>query len=150
VRNQYKVLAEKYYIICEAEDTASNDFDPFNGYIYEYSVYSLINDIRHWPHAKEFIDWLKDPSRSKLTTNKIQNVLDHIGKNKGGFVAVFKIANMLVDLKYKLKDQLDSHASQGAAVTASVREHPGHEGFVADTPHGKIKLVNRPVFMKKV
>jgi len=104
----------------------------------------------HGPSGKEFIDWLKDPSRSKLTTNKIQNVLDHIGKNKGGFVAVFKIANMLVDLKYKLKDQLDSHASQGAAVTASVREHPGHEGFVADTPHGKIKLVNRPVFMKKV
>lgn len=104
----------------------------------------------HGPSGKEFLEWLKDPSRSKLTTNKIQNVLDHISKNKAGFTAVFKIANMLVELKYRLKDQLDAHASQGAAVTASVREHPGHEGFVADTPHGKIKLVNRPVFMKKV
>jgi len=62
VRNQYKVLAEKYHIICEAEDTTSNDIDPFNGYIYEYSVYSLINDIRYWPHAKEFIDWLVNKS----------------------------------------------------------------------------------------
>ena len=62
MRNQYKVLAEKYYIICEAEDTASNDSDPFEGFIYEYSVYSLINDIRHWPHAKEFIDWLFNKS----------------------------------------------------------------------------------------
>jgi hypothetical protein len=104
----------------------------------------------HNPTGKEFLDWLKDPSRSKLTTSKIQNVLDHIAKNKSGFAAVFKVANMLVELKYKLKDQLDAHASQGAAVTASVREHPGHEGFVADTPHGKFKIVNRPVFMKKV
>jgi len=104
----------------------------------------------HGLTGKEFLEWLKDPSRSKLTANKIQNVLDHIAKNKAGFTAVFKIANMLVEMKYRLKDQLDAHASQGAAVTASVREHPGHEGFVADTPHGKIKLVNRPVFMKKV
>ena len=64
MRNQYKVLAEKYHIICEAEDTISNDFDPFKGFIYEYSVYSLINDIRHWPHAKEFIDWLFNKSDS--------------------------------------------------------------------------------------
>ena len=62
MRNQYKVLAEKYYTICEAEDTTSNDSDPFEGFIYEYSVYSLINDIRHWPHAKEFIDWLFNKS----------------------------------------------------------------------------------------
>lgn len=64
MRNQYKVLAEKYHIICEAEDTTSNDTDPFEGFIYEYSVYSLINDIRHWPHAKEFIDWLFNKSDS--------------------------------------------------------------------------------------
>lgn len=62
MRNQYKVLAEKYHIICEAKDTTSNDSDPFEGFIYEYSVYSLINNIRHWPHAKEFIDWLFNKS----------------------------------------------------------------------------------------
>jgi chaperonin GroEL (HSP60 family) len=102
------------------------------------------------PSSKEFLEWLKDPTRSKLTPSKIQNVLDHIAKNKAGFVAAFKIANMLIELKYKLKEQLDAHASQNASVVASIGEHPGHEGFVADTPHGKIKLVNRPVFMKKV
>lgn len=103
----------------------------------------------HAPTPKEFLAWLQSPD-SKLTANKLQNVMEHINKNKTGFAAVFQIANALVNLKYELKHQLDTHASQDAAVTASVREHPGHEGFVADTPHGKIKLVNRPVFMKKV
>lgn len=103
----------------------------------------------HAPTSTEFLTWLQSPD-SKLTANKLQNVLDHINKNKTGFSAVFKIANALVNLKYALKHYLDTHASQDASVVASVRDEPGHEGFVADTPHGKIKIVNRPVFMKKV
>jgi hypothetical protein len=98
---------------------------------------------------KEFIDWLQSPD-SKLTASKLQNVSEHLAKNKAGFDAVFKLANAIVNLKYMLKSQLDDHASENNSVIASVRDEPGHEGFVADTPHGKIKLVNRPVFMKKV
>jgi hypothetical protein len=98
---------------------------------------------------KEFIDWLQSPD-SKLTASKLQNVSEHLAKNKAGFDAVFKLANAIVNLKYMLKSQLDDHASENNSVVASVRDEPGHEGFVADTPHGKIKLVNRPVFMKKV
>lgn len=100
------------------------------------------------PTSTEFLTWLQSPD-SKITANKLQNVLDHINKNKTGFSAVFKIANALVNLKYALKHQLDTHASQDAAVVASIRDESGHEGFVADTPHGKIKIVNRPVFMRK-
>lgn len=100
--------------------------------------------------GKDFLAWLQDPAKSKLTANKLQNVMDHIGKNKTGFTGVFEVANRLVALKYKLKQQLDAHAGHDAAVTATVGDEPGHEGFVSDTPHGKIKLVNRPVFMKKV
>ena len=98
---------------------------------------------------KEFTDWLQSPD-SKLTASKLQNVSDHLAKNKAGFDAVFKLANAIVNLKYMLKSQLDNHASENNSVVASVRDEPGHEGFVADTPHGKIKIVNRPVFMKKV
>ena len=98
---------------------------------------------------KEFTDWLQSPD-SKLTASKLQNVSDHLAKNKVGFDAVFKLANAIVNLKYTLKSQLDNHASENNSVVASVRDEPGHEGFVADTPHGKIKIVNRPVFMKKV
>ena len=123
----------------------SNLPDIFNNYLNYKAGLGESN-----PNTKEFLDWLKDAGRSKLTPNKIQNVLDHIGKNKSGFLAVFKIANMLTELKHRMKDQLDSHASQNASVLASIGEHPGHEGFVADTPYGKIKFVNRPVFMKKV
>ena len=97
---------------------------------------------------QEFLNWLNSPD-SKLTANKLQNVMAHLEKNKAGFDAVFKLANALVNLKYLLKAQLDAHASQNNAVLATVKGQPGHEGFVADTPHGKIKLVNRPVFMKK-
>ena len=97
---------------------------------------------------QEFLNWLNSPD-SKLTANKLQNVMAHLEKNKAGFDAVFKLANALVNLKYLLKTQLDAHASQNNSVLATVKGQPGHEGFVADTPHGKIKLVNRPVFMKK-
>lgn len=97
---------------------------------------------------QEFLNWLNSPD-SKLTVNKLQNVMAHLEKNKAGFDAVFKLANALVNLKYVLKAQLDAHASQNNSVLATVKGQPGHEGFVADTPHGKIKLVNRPVFMKK-
>lgn len=97
---------------------------------------------------QEFLNWLNSPD-SKLTANKLQNVMAHLEKNKAGFDAVFKLANALVNLKYLLKAQLDAHASQNNSVLATVKGQPGHEGFVADTPHGKIKLVNRPVFMKK-
>lgn len=97
---------------------------------------------------QEFLNWLNSPD-SKLTANKLQNVMAHLEKNKAGFDAVFKLANALVNLKYLLKAQLDAHASQNNSVLATVKGQSGHEGFVADTPHGKIKLVNRPVFMKK-
>ncbi len=97
---------------------------------------------------QEFLNWLNSPD-SKLTANKLQNVMAHLEKNKTGFDAVFKLANALVNLKYLLKAQLDAHASQNNSVLATVKGQSGHEGFVADTPHGKIKLVNRPVFMKK-
>ena len=51
----------------------------------------------------------------------------------------------------QLKDLLRSSVDQqvGQSIRADLRDLPGHEGYVADTPSGKIKLVNRPHFMKK-
>jgi hypothetical protein len=101
----------------------------------------------HGLDGNEFLTWLKNPI-SKISASKQANVIEHLNNNKAGFEAIWKLANALISLKYALKSQMD--LATGSHVTATIRDEPGHEGFVSDTPHGKIKLVNRPVFMKKV
>jgi len=100
---------------------------------------------------QEFINWLNSPNSKTVvkTDNKLQNVMAHLEKNKAGFDAMFKVANALVNLKYLLKAQLDDHANQNNSILATMRGESGHEGFVAGTPHGTIKFVNRPAFMKE-
>ncbi len=101
----------------------------------------------HTLDSNEFLSWLKNPI-SKISVSKQANIIEHLNANKTGFASIWKLVNALVSLKYALKSQLDN--ATGSQVTATIRNEPGHEGFVSDTPHGKIKLVNRPVFMKKV
>lgn len=93
--------------------------------------------------AKEFMAWLKGPSG--LSANKQANVEAHIKQFKGAFQAAWDIVAGITVIKHKIKDQLDAHV--GADV-GGIQTGAGHEGFVSATPHGKIKLVNRPVFMK--
>jgi hypothetical protein len=57
------------------------------------------------------------------------------------------VADKLTNLKDMLRRSVDTQV--GTTVKADLRDVPGHEGYVADTPSGKIKLVNRPHFMKK-
>jgi hypothetical protein len=102
-------------------------------------------DLSNAPQG--FIDWINSEA-SKLTANKQQNIIAHIGDNQPGYNSVWQLVSALVNLKMELKSQLDVHP--GSDVQADIRGETGHEGFVSDTPHGKIKLVNRPVFMKKV
>lgn len=95
--------------------------------------------------ADNFIEWVKSPD-SRLTTNKQQNILAHIKQYRQAYTVMWQIIADLTELKHQLKDQFDQHAGgqEGQVHTAD-----GHEGFVSVTPHGRIKLVNRPVFMKK-
>jgi hypothetical protein len=82
-----------------------------------------------------------------LTENKRQNVIAHIEGNQPAYKTMWKLVNALVALKMHMKGQLDSHP--GSDVMADINGETGHEGFVSDTPHGKIKFVNRPLFMKE-
>lgn len=95
--------------------------------------------------AAEFINWIKSPE-SGLTASKQQNVLSHIKQFQRAFETAWRITAGLSDLKHSVKQQLDKLVAQhsGGMKTAT-----GHEGYVASTPHGKIKFVNRPAFMKK-
>lgn len=93
--------------------------------------------------AKEFMTWLKGPSG--LSANKQANVEAHIKQFKNAFQTAWDIVAGITVIKHKIKDQIDAHVG---ADTSSIQTGAGHEGFVSATLHGKIKLVNRPVFMK--
>lgn len=95
--------------------------------------------------AEGFVKWVQSPA-SKMTANKQKNVLSHIKQYQRAYTAMWQIIAGLTDLKHELKDQFDKIAS---GKEGQVQPTNGHEGFVAVTPHGRIKLVNRPVFMKK-
>ena len=90
--------------------------------------------------AKEFIKYIEGPAG--LTDNKKKNVLNHLQQYKAPFEMAWRIVSALSNIKHTIKDQLDTHVS-------GVKTDRGHEGFVSATPHGRIKFVNRPNFMKK-
>jgi len=90
--------------------------------------------------ANDFIKWLEGPAG--LTDNKKKNVLAHLQQFKAPFEMSWRIVSALSNIKHTIKDQLDTHVT-------GIKTDRGHEGFVSATPHGKIKFVNRPSFMKK-
>jgi hypothetical protein len=61
----------------------------------------------------------------------------------------------LKETKLRLKSQLDAKAKGTVSADFGPNAHPelmgkqGHEGFVASTEHGTIKLVHRGDFMRK-
>ena len=96
--------------------------------------------------ANGFLEWAKTNTKD-LTDRKRENLLSWIAENPKGYGATWMVADQLTKLKDLLKSNVD--AQVGSTVKADLRDVPGHEGYVADTPSGKIKLVNRPHFMKK-
>ena len=96
--------------------------------------------------AKGFIAWAQSNTKD-LTDRKRENLLKWINENPKGYGAVWMVADKLTNLKDILRRSVDTQV--GTTVKADLRDVPGHEGYVADTPSGKIKLVNRPHFMKK-
>lgn len=94
--------------------------------------------------ATGFVQWVQSPA-AKLTAKKQQNILSHIEQYQRPYATMWAIVQALTDIKEKIKDQFDQQTAQQGEVNPA----DGHEGFVSVTPHGRIKLVNRPVFMKK-
>jgi len=133
----------------------SNLGDIFKTYMNQLA-YAGTRDFKSAPQG--FVDWVQSPE-SKLSLSKQGNIIQHIGANKAAYKAVWEIVSALVGLKMALKAQLDSpqkikdelgnDIEDPNHIAADIRGERGHEGFVADTPHGKIKLVDRPTFMRK-
>lgn len=101
-----------------------------------------------------FLSWL-DSSDSKASDSMRSTVKSQISANQAGYKAVWAIIDGLKEIKLSIKSQLDHKIRGTIAAQFGPRSHPdvagkqGHEGFVADTEHGKIKLVHRGDFMRK-
>ena len=100
-----------------------------------------VSDARHG-----FIAWVESVD-SKLTDNKRINMLDWVHQHEHGYNAVWTIVEQLVKLKDYIRSNVDKQV--GTTIGAILHGQHGHEGYVADTPTGKIKLVDRPHFMRK-
>lgn len=104
--------------------------------------------------ATGFLQWIDSPD-SKTTPIMKENIRSYIATNQIGYKAVWVIMEGLKEMKLRLKSQLDAKANSIVSAEFGPKSHPdlhgknGHEGFVADTEHGTIKLVNRGHFMRK-
>ena len=83
---------------------------------------------------------------SKLSNAQKASLKQFYASNAKTAHAIWRIVEGITKLKMLIKNSLDKQT--GNYVAATLGGKPGHEGFVAATPSGKIKLVNRPLFMK--
>lgn len=96
--------------------------------------------------AAGFEAWLQTPA-SQLTDKKRANMHRWIREHSAGYHAVWEIAAALLSIKEYIRHDVDKQVSR--FFNTELKGKPGHEGYVVDTPHGKYKVVNRPVFMHK-
>jgi hypothetical protein len=96
--------------------------------------------------AAGFLAWIDTPE-SQLTDNKRANIHSWISAHHAGYNAVWEIAAALLSIKEYIRHDVDKQVRR--VLHTELKGKPGHEGYVVDTPHGKYKVVNRPVFMHK-
>lgn len=94
--------------------------------------------------ARKFVDWLPGVvSGNKLKSLVGENKDGYLYQNPNGLNGAFAIFEAILNLKSGLIKQLDS---QQQTIQSSVNGQPGGEGYVFNTSHGLIKLVNRSSF----
>lgn len=93
-----------------------------------------------------FKHWVESGAAG-LTARKRDNVLKWIAEHSKEYSETWAAVDLLTSLKDRIKKDIDRQVTP--RISADLRGAPGHEGYVADTPFGRIKMVNRPHFMKK-
>lgn len=93
-----------------------------------------------------FVRWIESGSAG-LTERKRANVLKWISEHGKEHAETWMAVDLLTTLKDRIKKDIDRQVT--SRISAELHGAPGHEGYVADTPFGRIKMVNRPHFMKK-
>jgi hypothetical protein len=78
--------------------------------------------------------------------NKSENIKKYISSNIESYKIVWKIVLGIIFIKNMIKKSFDKSTSSN--IVAKLDGNIGHEGYVSSTPTGKIKLVDRPIFMR--
>jgi len=94
--------------------------------------------------AQGFVKWIDGSGES---AKKIANAKEWINQHITGYNNLWRSIQTVANYKSRIKEQMDRDTSD--QVSASLDGVPGHEGYVAATPQGKIKLVDRHRFMRK-
>lgn len=94
---------------------------------------------------REFVDWIT--TNDKIGPDKARRMVEYIQAHKEGYLALWDAIVKIHAYKSELKRLMDT--AENSEVSASLGGESGHEGYVAATPHGKIKLVDRHKFMAK-
>ena len=91
----------------------------------------------------DFVNWLP---LSKATVEKQDNIKQYIEDNSQYYIELWKAILIVTAFKNNIKSQLDN-SQTNSQISATLNGEPNHEGYVVDTPSGKIKLVDRYTFM---
>jgi hypothetical protein len=90
--------------------------------------------------GRDFLEWL---SSSKVSQSKKGKIAEYVGKQQGGFSAIWQIVSGIQNVKHDIINQLEA---QDVPVKAYINDKPGGEGYVMAHPEGAIKLVDRGGF----
>lgn len=93
---------------------------------------------------RDFIKWL---STTNATLQKQDRITKYINSNKKSYMKLWEAISAIVDYKNRIKDILDYYGNK--TIKAYMNDDENQEGYVLSTPHGKIKIVNRSIYMRK-
>lgn len=94
--------------------------------------------------AQGFLAWI---DTAPLSDNKRAGMKEWISEHLEAYNKMWQTIQNIHAFKTNIKNQIDT--ASGQEVTARLDGKPGHEGYVANTPFGVIKLVDRHEFMKE-
>lgn len=96
--------------------------------------------------TQELPEWLQGQVSGKQYLKLVgENYGGYLYRNEKGWNALRQVWNGIYQLKLGLLEQLEQ---QVQGMQQFVQGHPAGEGFVFNTPHGLVKLVNRGVFSR--
>jgi len=94
--------------------------------------------------ATEFLNWID--TTANISEAKRLNITNYINNHIAGYNEMWAAISAIAEYKTRIKHQIDT--TGGQQVTAYLGGNAGHEGYVATTPYGVIKLVDRHEFMR--
>ena len=141
-----KKSASKIDGFLNASELSRNQISDLPAKLKQYGAYRAGMGVSGFGDAANgFLNWLD--TSANITERKKEHIKKWIKEHEVGYIYTWAVADQLTKLKDYIRHDVDRQV--GTSIRAALRDQPGHEGYVADTPSGKIKFVDRPTFMRK-